>query len=241
MNARCCLAVCPESGKYPEFTLLKDLDNFARNLRLVEFFSRQPRKTNNEFQHTTSGQWTPDANRDKHLDMYIEAMQNDIMRAYKTHKLGAPNLSRKEQEALLNLSNREDIVIKPANKGCGIVIFNKEDYINEGMRQLLDRKFYKPLDSDPTKEHKELITTALQDLAEEGAVDAKLCRSLISGHATPGRFYMLPKIHKKDHPERPNISGTGTLTETISCYIDFLIKDIPPTHPSYLHDMNHFL
>lgn len=52
---------------------------------------------------------------------------------------------------------------------------------------------------------------------------------------------MLPKIHKAGNPGRPIISGIGTVTEIISSFIDSLIKDIPPTLPSYVKDTNHFL
>jgi hypothetical protein len=43
----------------------------------------------------------------------------------------------------------------------------------------------------------------------------------------PGRFYLLPKIHKQDNPRRPIVSANGRPTENISEFIDsntFLFK-----------------
>ena len=55
------------------------------------------------------------------------------------------------------------------------------------------------------------------------------------------RFYALPKVHK-DHvpgeipPLRPIISGSGSITEGISHFVQDQIKDISKKHPSYLED-----
>ena len=56
-----------------------------------------------------------------------------------------------------------------------------------------------------------------------------------------GRFYLLPKIHKKGCPGRPIISGSGTCTESVSEFIDFHIKPLVPEIPSYIKDTKHFL
>ena len=49
------------------------------------------------------------------------------------------NLSREEQRALENFREYDDIVIKEADKGSGVVIMDKDRYIAEGMRQFTDR------------------------------------------------------------------------------------------------------
>lgn len=54
----------------------------------------------------------------------------------------APNLSPEEIEALGELSRRQDIVIKPADKGSAVVIMDKTQYVQEGLRQLGDEAFY---------------------------------------------------------------------------------------------------
>ena len=46
-----------------------------------------------------------------------------------------------------------------------------------------------------------------------------------------GRFYLLPKIHKKGIPGRPICSSIGHPTCNISKFIDAHIKDyVPKTH-----------
>ncbi|CAN7950103.1 unnamed protein product [Ixodes hexagonus] len=116
-----------------------------------------------------------------------------------------------------------------------------EKYIEEGHRQLNDASFYKPLDTDPTSEYRQIVMTNLSKLNKEKKIDDKTMRSLIPLDPQPGGFYMLPKIHKQNNPGRPIISGIGTVTENISSFIDLLIKDIPPKFASYVKDTNHFL
>lgn len=234
------LKFCPSNRKYNEFQLFKDLDNFSRNLRLREYFFDKPNSSNPHFPRPQEP-WTPKPGREKYLDMYIKAVQGDILQAFGTRRSGPPNLTRKERNALGSLGKRTDIVIKPADKGGGIVILDKDDYIQEGNRQLNNPKFYKKLSSNPTAEHRSIIGKTLTKLTDEGELPLRVSKALTPKNASAGRFYMLPKIHKENYPGRPIVSGIGTLTEPISDYIDSLIKHIPPKHPSYIRDTNHFL
>ena len=58
-----------------------------------------------------------------------------------------------------------------------------------------------------------------------------------------GRFYLLPKTHKRLHnvPERPVISNSGFYTENISSFIEYHLKPLGQNVKSYIKDMNDFL
>ena len=58
------------------------------------------------------------------------------------------NLTKAEKQCLAELKTRNDIIIKPADKGSSIVIQNIDDYVKEGLRQLNDTNFYQKLDRD---------------------------------------------------------------------------------------------
>lgn len=133
------LSFCPTTGYYDEFSLLRDLDNFARNLRLREFFHDKPDSSNDQMPWRSTTGWTPKQQRDKHLDMYIEAVQRDVLKAYiESNPRSRHNLTLAEKNGLRSLSARKEITIKPANKGGAIVVLNTTDYIVEGNRQLGD-------------------------------------------------------------------------------------------------------
>ena len=58
-----------------------------------------------------------------------------------------PNMEKAEYEALKNLVDNDEILIKSADKGSGVVIMDKE-YYNEGIQKLLsDTKTYQPVDN----------------------------------------------------------------------------------------------
>ena len=67
------------------------------------------------------------------------------------------NLKKEEWTAITTLRNNKDIVIKPADKGGNIVIINKEDYIQEGLRQLSGSNHYEILEEDPTQNYNNQI------------------------------------------------------------------------------------
>lgn len=70
------------------------------------------------------------------------------------------NLSRGEWEALKRLRRDNTVVIKSADKGCVVVVMDREQYESEAMWQLQDGKFYKSLD-------KPIILESIDITAEE--------------------------------------------------------------------------
>ena len=60
-------------------------------------------------------------------------------------------------------------------------------------------------------------------------IEQKIMNYLTVKKPQLGRFYLLPKIHKRtmNVPGRPVISNSGTATERISSFLDFHLKNIP--------------
>ena len=54
-------------------------------------------------------------------------------------------------------------------------------------------------------------------------------------------FYLLPKIHKKNTPDRPICSYIGHPTCNISKFVDAHIEDYVPKTKSYVRDTQHFI
>lgn len=234
------LNFCPATGYFDEFQILRDLDNFARNLRLREYFLDKPSNSQNT-QTRPKSDWTPNIQRDSCLDLYIAAVQKDIVREYNRHLGKRDNLTKAERASLKSLSTRNDVIIKPADKGGAIVILSTEDYLREGYRQLSDSKFYEPLTGDPTPQQTHIVTSKLKELLDSGEITINEYNIMKPSDPTPGRFYMLPKIHKAGNPGRPIISGIGTVTEPLSGYVDNLVRHIPTILSSHIKDTTHFL
>ena len=78
---------------------------------------------------------------------------------------------------------------------------------------------------------------------KEGYINEKNGRYLLNPRPRLGRFYLLPKIHKRLEkvPGRPVISNCGTATERISEFLDFYIQPLVDLVPSIIKDTNDFL
>ena len=59
------------------------------------------------------------------------------------------NLTREERGALFDLKNDKTIVIKGADKGSAVVVWDRDDYIQEAEKQLGDKEIYEEVSNDP--------------------------------------------------------------------------------------------
>ena len=57
----------------------------------------------------------------------------------------------------------------------------------------------------------------------------------------PARFYLLPKIHKKNNPGRPVVASTNCHTTKISKYVDHYIQPLAQKVRSYIRDTTDLL
>ena len=62
-------------------------------------------------------------------------------------------------------------MIKPADKGGNIVIMNKQEYIQEGLRQLSDSNHHEILEEDPTQPYNNQIYQVLQQASNLNIID----------------------------------------------------------------------
>lgn len=161
-----------------------------------------------------------------------------------------PNLTGEEIEALETLSKREDIIIKPADKGSSIVIMDKTQYVQESLRQLQNKEFYSQLPKPIFLDSIPIIKEIVQDLVKENYINKKQANYLTGQHIPrPRRFYLLPKIHKPKEkwptpmmpPGRPIVSDCGSESYRIAEFLDFHLNPLSSRHPSYLKDTFDFV
>ena len=128
--------------------------------------SIQPNE-HNPFHNKSS--WTPPTDRDPWLNTYVEAIKHDILTVNRNHI--AENLTKDERRALRNLRKRQDIIIKPAEKGLGTVVMDKSWYKDECNRQLNDAKFYRQLDGDITNTTQQRDTVYIERMFNGSYID----------------------------------------------------------------------
>ena len=151
------------------------------------------------------------------------------------------NLTPGERTVLQNLRSNEVNIIKPADKGSVVVVMDTSAYIREAGRHLSDGRFYNKLDKDPTKQFSDEITNESNNMYDNGDIDEKTLEYLIPDSPKPGRFYLLPKIHKANNPGRSIVSANGHPSEKISEFVDFHLRQHVEALQSFIKDTTDYL
>ena len=180
--------------------------------------------------------------KDVAIEVYLSKVEDEIMKLSAVGK-NFSNRTREEISALNGLKSDGTIVIKEADKGSGVVVWDREDYIMEAENQLGDPAVYLPLGNDPSNTLHNVIDQAMGRIRQRGDVDDKTLEYLMVNNPKLGRFYLLPKIHKRLNsvPGRPVISNSGFHTENFSEFLDFHLQPLAKSVRSHIKDTNHFL
>ncbi|XP_071144979.1 uncharacterized protein [Mytilus edulis] len=244
------LNFCPVPGPVNDTKLSEELDYFARSLRIKEHFaSKEDDSTtsdsdsddSNEYRFRKKSNWVPKPSKNTTLESFIDNVKTDILTNVKINNQTYDNLTPDERVALTNLRDNDDIVIKPADKGSAVVVMDKSNYVQEAIRQLDDDRFYKKLNSDPTLQFSEEITECLKEMCDNNIIDIDTFKYLKPENSKPGRFYLLPKIHKPGNPGRPIVSANGHPTEKISEFVDYYLRPHVENLPSFIKDSTDYL
>ena len=166
------------------------------------------------------------------------------------------NLPQEEKAALkelIRLQKDRIITIKAADKGAGIVLVNYKDYMKTCYDHLLSKvqnqtgepqMYYKAVNEFALEDAKEKIIVTLKEALDDGIITQSDYKAMNPEDRNAAKFYCNYKVHKAHDsipPERPIISGSGSITENISIYVDHHKKHIATQHQSYLQDTPHIL
>ena len=196
----------------------------------------------------------------KPLQTMLNTVESNLQdkRNWNHQHLKVRNLPKEEYLALLKLIEMQNdrlIVVKPADKGAGIVIMNYDDYVTSCNKHLTATQpqpagpplpYYKKATTQDFNKLKQSIDAVL-DFGKQNEylsnVEYKMMRPVDKG---AGRFYQLYKVHKS-YPEgclppgRPIVSGNGSLTENLSKFVDHHSKILINNIPSFIQDSPDFL
>ena len=81
------------------------------------------------------------------IEVFLSKIEQEIFKEVQS-PLGYSNLSKEEWKAVRSLANDPNIVIKKADQGSCVVIWDRGDYIMEAERQLNDKAVYQDVNFD---------------------------------------------------------------------------------------------
>ncbi|CAF4803502.1 unnamed protein product, partial [Rotaria sp. Silwood2] len=105
------------------------------------------------------------------------------------------------------------IIITKPDKGHGVVIMDKRDYMHKMETLLQDQTTFKRIYDDPTISDEDRLIRLLLRLEKEGFITNEEYNMVKSIDSRPARLYGLPKLHKakQRYPLRPVTSAIKTV------------------------------
>ena len=129
------LTFCPTPAAPDIVRLWDDLTDFTRRLRLKRHFhdinTTDKEGVRNPFKNKST--WTPPEGTDHILEAFVKTVKIETLLADYT-KVNHPNLTKKQFQAIKQLSSNPEIVIKKSDKGSAVCVINTTDYLREASR-----------------------------------------------------------------------------------------------------------
>lgn len=230
----------PVEERTNEFNLRRDLDAFYRRIHLKYHFKDQE-NTNGDiadpFENLQKNRssYTPSTGENRVVDRFIDKCREEVETHLKSSTAAKHNLTKGERIAIGKLKCNENIIIKSADKGGAVVVWDKTSYITEATRQLSDATTYAKLAEDPTAANQNLVSDTVKKLIKQKELPST-AQNLINACSQTANFYMLPKIHKVGSPGRPVISSHSCPTVYIAKYLDTVLAPLVTDLPTYVKD-----
>ena len=109
-----------------------------------------------------------------------------------------------------------------------------------------EKQYYSRVPTDILKNVKNEISNLLEEGLDNEYISKDEFEAMDPSEKGPGKFYELFKVHKEHipgetPPERPIISGSGSVTENLGLFVEHSIKDLANKHDTFLQDTPDFL
>ena len=242
------LEFVPTPNMISEADLRRDFKEFSRKIRCKWYLRDEPFEEFSEIPaFRPKSTWKPPTG-DPCVELFLSKMEHELF-SFLPGKPQSYNLTKEEWQALKNLKEDRSIIIKPADKGSSVVVWDREDYLAEGYKQLNDESIYVDIKHSTDKTLSDLIEKSnkfFKRLNRKKIISGKELKYFsysFKNASCLGKMYLLPKIHKRLYnvPGRPIISNCGTPTEKVSEFLDHHLQPVMNSGKSYVKDTGDFL
>ena len=134
------------------------------------------------------------------LEVYLSQVENERFRIV-DEPIRYSNLSKEKWVAMRSFADDRSIVIKKADKGSCIVVWDRNDYLREAEKQLKDQNVYRKVDLKD-KTLSQLVDCSnrfFRNLKMKGHIMEKELKYFsyeFKKSCNLGKLYLLTKIHK---------------------------------------------
>ena len=164
----------PTPAKPHRSVFMEAANVLARSMRIRYLASIKKWGPRHKFRNPST--WIPGPVPSIALENYLEGMKTELCKV--PIKNVQPNITTDELRALNNLRKNPHIVLKKFDKGRGVCVMSRKDYISEGLRQLGDRKSYRKREHDTTNHTASMVSELVCDMFAAKELDKALANYL---------------------------------------------------------------
>ena len=95
-------------------------------------------------------------NKDVIIETYLSCLETRLLDTEIPSKR-YNNLTKEERDSLYSFGDDSTIITKGADKGLVVVVWQREDYLQEAYKQLEDREVYEEISNDPNMQVNTII------------------------------------------------------------------------------------
>ena len=171
------------------------------------------------------------------LETSIKQVKKKVLAAYKNHSKHLPNHSRAQVDALNQLARDNSVVVKPSDKGKGLVLMDAAEYAHKIDSITAD---YEPVPRNPIP-RLEATTRRVIHGTMDGKVDERVVKAIVPHCSRTAELYGLPKDHKDGVPLRPIVSACDDPLDKLNWLLERVVTQLLPFVPAHLKNTSQFL
>ena len=211
------LGFVPTPSRINEAPLRQDFNEFPRKMRCKWHFRDE---VTDDFSETPyfrkKSDWKPPKGY-LCLELFLSKVEEELFTLLPGKPFGY-NLDKEEWMAMKDLAEDKSIIIKSADKGFCVVIWDREDYLAEAEKQLGDEHTYRKVENFSEKDLRKLVEKSnsfFQKLLRKKLItqeEFKYFSYELKNNTYLGKMYLLPKIHKRlEKVPRPSVRIRPTI------------------------------
>ena len=170
----------------------------------------------------------------KSLSLMRNCNFNDVVRnvktiackyyhGFKSSKVFSPIFTKGDFDILKKLGRCKDIVICKPDKGRGVVLMDKNDYVNKMNVILNDHTKFTRCSNDDVfsivLKCEDQVIRFLKKLVSLGSIGEEEYKNLLPHGSSPAIMYGLPKVHKENNPLRPILAAYNTASFKLAKFV----------------------
>ena len=150
-----------------------------------------------------------------------------------------PNISKKEKEALKEISPWNNQAVRVQDNGTSFVIFDKKDYQQKVQTQI-NKSLFNQLEEVPSKTFDIQIKMVIKWYRKK-VLDCKWKSNITPHNSRPGKMYGSIKTYKTHNTARVITSGCNTAVEHFSIFVEKVLYGVASELPPRIKNTNHML